>query len=133
MIGCWDVSNPHAIVEAATLTFPRMNYIPNRCNRPKPDQNDTCVIHGDRSYGQRRWHAEQHHLESNPQQRYHVLSKLIAIGMAYARAKACTPTETKAVKALVLPRLINPRSICTMVTKPKALTGTPRRGFTVAL
>ena len=40
-----------------------------------------------------------------------LFSKLIAMGMAYARANACTPTETNAVKALVLPRLINPRSI----------------------
>jgi len=62
-----------------------------------------------------------------------LFSKLMAIGMAYARAKACTPTETKAVKALVLPRLINPKSICTIVTKPSELTGTPRVGFTLAL
>jgi len=36
-----------------------------------------------------------------------------------------TPTETKARKALVLPRLMRPRSICTMVTRMRALNGTP--------
>lgn len=49
-----------------------MNRIPNRRNRPESNQHHTCVVHAGRSHGQRRWHAEQHHLESDPYQSYHV-------------------------------------------------------------
>lgn len=34
-------------------------------------------------------------------------NKLMAIGIAYASARACTPTETKAKNAEELPKLIN--------------------------
>lgn len=43
-----------------------------------------------------------------------------------------TPTETKARKALVLPRLIRPRRSCTSVTRTSAYTGTPSLGCTLA-
>ena len=49
-----------------------MNHIPNRRNRSESNQHNTCVVHAGRNHGQRRWHAEQHHLESDPYQSYHV-------------------------------------------------------------
>ena len=41
-----------------------------------------------------------------------------------------TPTDTNAVKADVLPRLMRPSSICTMVRRKRAQMGTPKRGET---
>lgn len=61
------------------------------------------------------------------------LSKLTAMGMAYAKARACTPTLTKAVKALLLPRLMRPRRSWMAVTRARALRGMFRVGWTLAL
>lgn len=49
-----------------------MNRIPDRCDCAESYQHNAGIVHGYRGHGQRCWHAEQHQLEGNPQQRYHV-------------------------------------------------------------
>ena len=54
-----------------------------------------------------------------------------AMGMPYETAKAMTPTEMKALKADVDPKLISPSSNCIRVTSATARTGMPRRSSTL--